>query len=261
VTIENRSTYSGLFNRLTPFLVQILKTPESEIENGQTGVTNTYIAICLDITTRFVRSIPQPIPDEMVTQLYPVVIEKTLQSVDTQVRVKNEFQFLTKILNCVKKFWFWTKLPILQNNFDFSLKVWFSTKISIFHQNFDFWQISMFHQNFDFWQKSMFQQNFDFWQISMFHQNFDFWQISMFHQNFDFWQISMFQQNFDFSPKNRFCTQISMFQKNLDFSPKISISRQNFDFRQKFDFGLKFRCFPKLSICDQKFNFDQNSAF
>ena len=225
MTIENRSTYSGLFNRLTPFLVQILKTPESEIENGQTGVTNTYIAICLDITTRFVRSIPQPIPDEMVTQLYPVVIEKTLQSVDTQVRVKNEFQFLTKILNCVKKFWFWTKLPILQNNFDFSLKVWFSTKISIFHQNFDFWQISMFHQNFDFW------------------------------------QISMFQQNFDFSPKNRFCTQISMFQKNLDFSPKISISRQNFDFRQKFDFGLKFRCFPKLSICDQKFNFDQNSAF
>ena len=118
MTIENRSTYSGLFNRLTPFLVQILKTPESEIENGQTGVTNTYIAICLDITTRFVRSIPQPIPDEMVTQLYPVVIEKTLQSVDTQGRVKNHTLLFMSIFDqklfILPTFRFTIKISIFQ---------------------------------------------------------------------------------------------------------------------------------------------------
>ena len=56
-----------------------------ETDTGSGGVTNSYISICLDITTRFVRSLPQPIPTELIAQLYPVVIEKTLQSVDTQV--------------------------------------------------------------------------------------------------------------------------------------------------------------------------------
>jgi len=85
VTAEKRADYAGLFNRLTPFLAQVLKTPEAEIESGNSTVTNSYCSICLDIATRFVRSLPQPIPDLLLTDLYPVVIEKTLNSSDTQV--------------------------------------------------------------------------------------------------------------------------------------------------------------------------------
>ena len=90
VTAEKRGDYAALFTRLTPFLVSVLKTPESDIENGATNgntqaVTHSYVSILLDVVTRFVRSLPQPIPDEFIAQLYPVVIEKTLQSGDTQV--------------------------------------------------------------------------------------------------------------------------------------------------------------------------------
>ena len=37
VTPEKRGDYAALFTRLTPFLVQILKTPESDIESGATN--------------------------------------------------------------------------------------------------------------------------------------------------------------------------------------------------------------------------------
>ena len=85
VTPDKREIYSGLFTRLTPFLVRVLSTSEEEIESDNCAVTNSYISICFDITTRFVRSLPPPIPDQFIAQLYPVVVEKTLGSTDTQV--------------------------------------------------------------------------------------------------------------------------------------------------------------------------------
>ena len=70
VSPDRRHEFTGLFNRLVPFLVQILQTPEDVVEAGTTSVNNSYISICLDITTRFVRSLPKPIPSELVRLIF-----------------------------------------------------------------------------------------------------------------------------------------------------------------------------------------------
>ena len=77
-------SFPTIFSAFVPYLVHIMKTPENEISKDA-DVSNSFIAICLDITTRFVRSIPKPLPEDLLRQLYPVIVEKTLQSSDTQV--------------------------------------------------------------------------------------------------------------------------------------------------------------------------------
>ena len=83
-TPEVIGRFPTVFSAFVPYLIHIMKTPEEEISKDS-DVSNSFIAICLDITTRFVRSIPKPLPEELLRQLYPVIVEKTLQSADTQV--------------------------------------------------------------------------------------------------------------------------------------------------------------------------------
>lgn len=72
--------------KLVPYLQTALATKEDVLEsNGDTSVTNTFISTCLDITTRLVRYLPKPIPLDVIKTLYPITIEKTLQSNDTQI--------------------------------------------------------------------------------------------------------------------------------------------------------------------------------
>ena len=75
-----------LISKLVPYLQTALATKEDVLEsNGDTSVTNTFISTCLDITTRLVRYLPKPIPLDVIKTLYPITIEKTLQSNDTQI--------------------------------------------------------------------------------------------------------------------------------------------------------------------------------
>ena len=75
-----------LIAKLVPYLQTALATKEDVLEsNGDTSVTNTFISTCLDITTRLVRYLPKPIPLDVIKTLYPITIEKTLQSNDTQI--------------------------------------------------------------------------------------------------------------------------------------------------------------------------------
>jgi hypothetical protein len=74
-----------LCSKLVPFIQQSLSIAEDIIDEGETSMTNTTIATCLDITTRLVRYIPKPVPHDIITALYPIVIEKTLKSNDTQI--------------------------------------------------------------------------------------------------------------------------------------------------------------------------------
>lgn len=75
-----------LITKLVPYLTTALVTKEDVLEsNGDTSITNTFISTCLDITTRLVRYLPKPIPVDVIKTLYPLIIEKTLKSNDTQI--------------------------------------------------------------------------------------------------------------------------------------------------------------------------------
>jgi len=136
------------------------------------------------------------------------------------------FYFLTKILivdknfDCWQKFWFLAK-------FDFWQKFWLLTKILILDKNFDFWQkfwffikILIFHKNFDFSQKFWF-----FTKMLIFDKNFDIWQT--------FW----------------FVTNILIFEKiKIDFGrllDKISFFWQNINFWTRFWFSVRI---PKIPV-------------
>ena len=85
---------------MVPFLVQSLNQSEEVLNDpSDTSINNTFLATCLDITTRLVRSIQKPVSQEFIngkyiyielftyfrSALYPLVIDKTLKSNDTQI--------------------------------------------------------------------------------------------------------------------------------------------------------------------------------
>jgi len=80
------SASSILCGKLVPFLVQSLNQSEEVLNDpSDTSINNTFLATCLDITTRLVRSIQKPVSQEFINALYPLVIDKTLKSNDTQI--------------------------------------------------------------------------------------------------------------------------------------------------------------------------------
>jgi len=130
-------------------------------------------------------------------------------------------QFLTIFFYLYENFDFRRKF--LMKNLIFWRKFWFLTKILLLDKILFFEQKNC--QNFDFWEKFRFVNK-----ISTFEQNFDFWAKFRF-----FTKISIFQQNFDFSTKFRFFTKISIFHHNRFLSKllKFRFFGQKFLFRSK----------------------------
>ena len=101
------------------------------------------------------------------------------------IRVFRDRLFTTKLTRT----YFFFKISIFDQNFDFWPKFRFLTKISIFDQNFDFWpkfrfsiKISIFDQNFDFWSK------FRIWRIGPFSVFLFLLLSEEWHtKTFDFW--------------------------------------------------------------------------
>ena len=113
---------------------------------------------------------------------------------------------------------FLAKILISKENFDFGTKFWFWSKLSTLEENFDFWpKISIA-------EKSNFPNNLIFATIIL---NYRFLtKISIFAQNFNFWtkfqllnKISIFEQNFYFWTKFQFLNKISIFEQNFNFWP------------------------------------------
>ena len=61
------SASSILCGKLVPFLVQSLNQSEEVLNDpSDTSINNTFLATCLDITTRLVRSIQKPVSQEFI---------------------------------------------------------------------------------------------------------------------------------------------------------------------------------------------------